>query len=355
MAAPTPPRETTPGAPYLIINPTKLGNADALTRLTRLHARRLGLPDPVVLTTTPDDPGTGQATRAVAEGAGVVVAVGGDGTARAVAQALAHTGVPMGIVPLGTGNLFARNLHLPIADRGAALRIALAGRTRPYDVGWLTTHHALDTKRAPASTSATDPDDPAEDPDVVSAARNAAGPDEGLIEELFLVIGGIGFDADMVAGAHGEMKRRVGWLAYFWAALPKLFQRRMEAMVTVDGQQRSRTFRARTVMVANCGKLPGGLVLAPSARPDDGVLDAVALDTRGGILGWAALGVRVVMQSAGLAYDANVASTISSKRGREFRVHVSRPQPVEVDGEVLGSATEVTVRVDPGALLVRVA
>ena len=95
----------------LIVNPTKTdvhdlaSTADAICRFE-------GWSPPLVLETTVDDSGEGAATRALDEGVDVVIAAGGDGTIRAVASALAGTSTPMGIVPLGTGNLLARNIDL---------------------------------------------------------------------------------------------------------------------------------------------------------------------------------------------------------------------------------------------------
>ncbi len=118
-------------------NPAKPGAAELRERALRACASRY-LPEPLWYETTPEDPGVGQARRAVADGAEVVVAVGGDGTVRAVAEGLIGTPVAMALLPQGTGNLLARNLDLPLGDLDAQLRIALEGLDRTIDVGWLT-------------------------------------------------------------------------------------------------------------------------------------------------------------------------------------------------------------------------
>ena len=94
----------------------------------------LGWAEPLWLETTIDDPGTGQARDAVERGADVVLACGGDGTVRAVAEALAGTGVAMGLVAAGTGNLLARTIGTP-QEVVAATRVALSGDDRKIDVG----------------------------------------------------------------------------------------------------------------------------------------------------------------------------------------------------------------------------
>lgn len=83
--------------------------------------------------TTPEDPGQAVTARALAAGATLIIVAGGDGTARAVAEHLADTvsRAELAIVPLGTGNLLARNLDVPISDVPAAFVRALGEDTRP--------------------------------------------------------------------------------------------------------------------------------------------------------------------------------------------------------------------------------
>jgi diacylglycerol kinase family enzyme len=306
-----------------VANPTKPDVADLHDAVRAACADR-DLPEPLWFETTATDPGVGQTREAVRRGANVVVALGGDGTVRAVAEALVGTGIPMGLVPMGTGNLLARNLDLPLSDPKTAIRIALTGRDRTIDVGWL----ALDG-----------PDQPPE------TARD---------EHLFLVIAGLGFDAAMVADTDAALKARVGWMAYFLAGVRHLHGTRSKVHIRIDDRPPVTT-RLRSLLVGNCGRLPGGITLLPDALLDDGWLDIAAIDTRGGVVGWAQLLGEVVLQGYGVRTDLPAKiGRIDHARARAIQLLVPAGEHVQVDGEVLGRATEVNVRVDPGALVVRV-
>src|SRR5699024_8061148 len=121
----------------VVLNPSKFAQTESIRqRLSELVERTEGA-ETVFYETTIDDPGQGHAEQALREGAGLVMAAGGDGTVRMVASVLAGTGVPMGIIPAGTGNLLARNVEVPLEDPGAAMTAALTGEDRQVDVGWL--------------------------------------------------------------------------------------------------------------------------------------------------------------------------------------------------------------------------
>ena len=321
-----------------VANPSKPDVAD-LRAAVRKAAAEQYLPEPMWLETTVEDPGIGQARQAVEAGADLVVAVGGDGTVRAVAEALAGTGVPMGLMPLGTGNLLARNLDVPLNDPLAALQLALDGTDKPIDVGWL---------RAEKWESQLDDD-------IAEAADDLPADTDVPRDHIFLVIAGLGFDAAMVADTDDDLKAKVGWIAYFMAGVRHLHGRRLRIRLTLDDQP-VQLLRARSLLVGNCGKLPGGITLLPDAVLDDGVLDIAAIDTRGGLAGWAQLFGEVVLQGVGVRNELPAKmGRIDHSRARSVRIVVPGGEHVQVDGDIVGRASEVTARVDPGALVVRVA
>ncbi|UJP40771.1 diacylglycerol/lipid kinase family protein [Cellulomonas palmilytica] len=311
-----------------VANPTK-PDVPALREAIENAAAEQGLPRPLWLETTIEDPGTGQAREAVERGADVVVAVGGDGTVRGVAAALVGTGVPMGLLPLGTGNLLARNLDIPIGSPLSALEAVVTGRDRTIDVGWLRVESA------------------AKDPDDHAHAHDGD-------EHLFLVIAGLGFDAAMVADADDGLKARVGWIAYFLAGIKHLHGRRTRVHLRIDDRPAT-SARLRSLLIGNCGRLPGGITLLPDAVVDDGWLDIAAIDTRGGVAGWAQLFGEVVLQGVGVKGMPRGIGRIDHTRARAVRVAVSGAEHAQVDGEVVGRVSEVSARIDPEALVVRVA
>jgi len=308
-----------------IANPTKDGVGELREISMRACSVRY-MPEPLWYFTTADDPGKGQAQAAIDAGADVVVAVGGDGTVRAVAATLAGSGVKMGILPMGTGNLFARNVGLPLGDTPALMRTILEGEETAIDVVWL---------------------------DVERAHRGHMERDR----HICLVIAGAGFDAQMVAGTDDKLKRKLGWFAYFLSAFQHIGEKRMEASVSVDDSP-AVTSQMRTVLVANVGSLPGGIRLIPDASVTDGSLDVATLDARAGVVGWTDLFGTVMAQGAGLkqpdALKAWRTSRIDHVRGKSVDIHMKHPQKVQVDGEPLGRATAIRAEVSPGALIMRV-
>ncbi|PUB29062.1 diacylglycerol kinase family enzyme [Promicromonospora sp. AC04] len=334
------PRRATPqsvqAVPQLavIVNPSK-PDAGRLLVEVRAHCSTHGLPEPLWYETTVDDPGKGQAEQALADGADIVIAAGGDGTVRAVAETMVESDKPMGVLPVGTGNLLARNLELPLTGTDEALDVIVHGRTRAIDVGWLRVVEFADVPR-----NGDHPNQPDHEPDTER-------------EHIFLVIAGLGFDAAMVATADSNLKKRVGWLAYFVAGLSHMQARRMRATLQLD-EHPPVDARARSIMVGNCGMLPGGVTLLPDAVLDDGVLDVAAVDVRGGVLGWAQLTLEIAMQGVGVRNELpEKLGRIDHTKARRARIRVPAGEEAQVDGDPLGRAVEIDVHVQPGALLVR--
>ncbi|MDR2253990.1 MAG: hypothetical protein LBD97_09095 [Bifidobacteriaceae bacterium] len=310
-----------------VANPTKNGYAGFRVAAYAMCAD-LGLGEPIWLETTVASPGAAQAATAARQpGVSTVVAAGGDGTVRAVAQGLVGTGVPMGVVPLGTANLLARNLRLPVLSVRDALEVALTGRRRPIDMGRLT---ALD-----------------------AAGRLV------LEHEGFLVISGLGFDAALVSGADTGLKRRLGWPAYFISGFNHLADKAVKVTVTTrthSGEVVVRRADARSVMFGNCGLLPAGLNLVPDADLSDGLLDMVMAETRHGLVGWAAVAFQVALHSIGVRWAPAWASgRLVYRQAESFEVDCEAEQLVQIDGELVGRAERLQVSVEPLALSVRVA
>jgi len=336
----------------VIINPSKDGTDDVKATVRRMCSEA-ALPEPMFLETTVEDPGTGQARQALESGVDVVVAAGGDGTVRAVAEALVGTGRSMGLIPVGTGNLLARNLDIPLTSTEEALAIILGGVDRPIDVGWARINDYAESDRADdAYDEANPPLDPPSErggPPVDSAGD----PEVEGVPHIFLVIAGLGFDAAMVADTDDQLKSKVGWAAYFVSGFRHLHGRRMRAQIQLDDKPVVDA-RLRSVMVGNCGRLPGGITLLPDAVIDDGELDVAAVDTRGGLAGWAQLLGEVVFQGFGMRNDLpGKIGRIDHARAKRVLVRVAGDEQAQVDGDALGRARELEMWVEPRALVIR--
>ena len=241
-------------------------------------------------------------SQAVRSGVDLVVAAGGDGTVSAVAQVLVGTNTPLGIVPLGTANVLAKELGIPIAIEAA--------------VALLTGSCSLSR---------------------IDAMEVNGG-------HYFTQVG-VGIDALMIRDTTTEHKRRFGKAAYLWTALSFLIGFQPQKFtLTVDGKPSRH--HASQVVVANCGMLGHPpFRWGPGIRPDDGRLDLCVVRAR-----TAAHYLRLGFDVIRGRHKSN-SSVRYAKIAREVTIATKTPLPAQADGEIVGE-TPTTVRLVQGALRV---
>jgi YegS/Rv2252/BmrU family lipid kinase len=280
----------------VICNPTTVDDAEGL----RTEVKRRWPHDEVLwFETELTDPGAGQTRRALDEGVDVVLVAGGDGTVAQAAGVLAETQVALALLPVGTGNLLARNLGLPL-DLGEALDWS-AGSGRDH----------IDVLRADG--------------------------------RCFTVMAGLGFDATMMRETGDAGKSRFGWLAYLgggFRALRRTPRRRYT--ISVDGRPHVR-ITALAVMIGNVGQLQGGMDVLPDADPRDGRLDVIVLAPRS----WRDILGLVARVASG---QVRTSPRTTMFQGRRATVSVDKPVAAEFDGDYAGEISELTVTVVPKAL-----
>ena len=311
----------------VVYNPIKV-DIERLKRAVTAAEESAGWGATIWFETSLEDAGQGVTASALRRGASVVIAAGGDGTVRAVAEALRDSGVPLALLPSGTGNLLARNLDLPLAHLETSVEIAFTGADRHIDLG------------------------------MVEITR-ADGEHE---QHAFLVMAGLGLDAKMIKNTSVRLKKAVGWLAYIdgiTRSLPELKPVRLT--YSLDNSA-AKSISVHTIIVGNCGMLPGGLLLMPDAKPDDGILDIAALRPRGPF-GWAKVWRKVAWENGVLRKSAigrriidlsGDVKDVTYLTGRSMSMVVETPQEFQLDGDEFGEAKSVRSWVDPGALTVKV-
>ena len=246
--------------------------------------------------------GTELARQAVADRCELVVAWGGDGTINEVASELVGSGTPLGIVRAGSGNGLARELGIP-AHPDYALDIALTGRDRAVDVG------EIDGRR-------------------------------------FFNVAGIGFDAAMAADFNRIGGERRGPLRYTGIVARALFGYRA-AHYSIDVDGRRLETDALLVAIANLSQYGSNAVIAPGARPDDGLLDVMVVGKRG------AMG-RIGLVARAYARTIDRAADVTRLPATHLVVRAVEPILFHVDGEPHQGGTSVEARIIPSAIRVRV-
>ncbi len=229
----------------------------------------------------------------------LVIAWGGDGTVNEVASALVGGDTPLGIVPSGSGNGLARELHLP-SDPSSALAAALHAPMMQVDAGELG-------------------------------------------GRLFFSVAGIGFDAHVAAAFDREAGPRRGFRSYVRLTARALWHYRC-ARYRVDGAD---PVSALLMTFANSAQFGSGARIAPQAQVDDGLLDLVIFEERSRL---------TTLRHLPKLFTGGVARVqgITIRKLREAVVESELPMTFHVDGEPVQGGTRLEARVHPGALKVSV-
>jgi diacylglycerol kinase (ATP) len=287
----------------VIYNPTKV--SDKFHALVEERLQRNGWSNILWLETTAEDPGRAMTKQAVAAQVDLVIGAGGDGTIRFVADGLAHTGIPLGLVPAGTGNLLARNLDLPLEELDA-IEVALGGQVRPLDLVRIT----VDDR----------------------------GP------EHFAVMAGIGMDAMIMDETDEDLKDTVGSAAYFIAAAKALGRLPIRLTVQLDDHRPVRR-HAMLCVIGNVGTLRGNIVLIPGASPDDGLLDLYIASPRR-LRHWVKVALRLITRRA------KKDDQVDQRTGKTVRIIIDGKDNYQLDGDVVGESTTLFAEIQPGALAI---
>lgn len=243
------------------------------------------------------------ACEAVEQKTSLVFAWGGDGTMNEVGRALAFSSTTLGLIPAGSGNGLARELHIPF-DPVRALKSALHGTDRTIDVGEIG-------------------------------------------GKLFFNTAGIGFDAHVTAMFNNRPKGRRGLLSYVTIAARELLSYQPEEYtITIDGETRHHP--ALLIALANSRQYGNGAIVAPDASLSDGHLDLVVIQTRSPL---------TTLWEARRLFNGTIANSTNVEMRRITQVTITgqRLLCLQVDGEpVTNAEVSLTVRLHPSALRVRV-
>lgn len=288
---------------HLIFNPVAgQGNPDQdLALIRRLLEPQVQLN---VIFTSPDINPAQQAQQAIADGAEIILASGGDGTVSAVASSVVETDIPLGIIPRGTANAFSVALGIP-TDMRSACETILAGTTRVVDV-----------------------------------ARCNGQP--------YILLAGIGFEAEMVDRANRELKNRLGVLAYLLAGVQQFQeQTAFKAVIDIDGELTE--VSTSTITVANAA--PATSVLAQGFGQvvvDDGLLDVTIATPQSRLQG---LNTLTSLFASALVNTPTQREDIICLRAERIKITTEPTQKVVIDGEIV-TAESIEFECLPKALTV---
>jgi YegS/Rv2252/BmrU family lipid kinase len=217
-----------------------------------------------------------------ARGCDMVILGGGDGTMNAAAPALVETGLPLGILPLGTANDLARSLGLPLDPLSAARAIA-GNAPQDVDLGWVNGHY-------------------------------------------YFNVASIGFSADLAAELTAEAKKTWGTAGYAIAAF-RLLRRARPFSIVIEHDGRVEKVTTIQASVGNGRHYGGGMTVSEDATVDDGKLDFYSLEVDHW---WRLIALLPALRRGthGEAADVRAFAT------KEIVLRTKKPRPVNTDGEL---------------------
>jgi YegS/Rv2252/BmrU family lipid kinase len=230
----------------------------------------------------------------------LVIVGGGDGTISSIVDRFAYQDLVLGILPLGTGNSFARTLGIPLTLEGA-VDVIVGGRVADIDLGKIG-------------------------------------------DDYFANMAAIGFSADVAHGSSNKLKKFLGPLAYLIVAAGHFFHHRSFSC-TFHTAHEEQTVKTHQVLIAN-GSFMGETFLTPAVNPDDGRLIVFTMDM---LNRWQMLNLWIAF----LMGKYTAFSEAKYFRTQEIRIETDPPQHIDVDGEK-ATKTPVTVSVAREALKVLV-
>lgn len=294
LASPAPARRA-----LIVENPVagRPGAHPAVTRLER-HLRACGWTADVARTAYPGHAAE-LAARAAAQHHDLVVAAGGDGTINEVIQGLVGTATALAVLPIGTVNVWAAETGMP-SDPARLAALLDRGTARNIDVG-------------------------------------RAG------NRYFLLMAGIGLDADVVRRVGPRLKRTIGRWAYA-ASMLEIMRGYAGTPMTLrlDGVPLHTT--ALMVVIGNTRRYAGSFRLTPHALIDDGRLDVCIVP--GAVLLRSPAQIGAVLSGAPV-----LRRSLLCRRAARIEIDAERPLPVQLDGDLAG-VTPLTIEVAPSALRV---
>lgn len=212
-----------------------------------------------------------------------VIIAGGDGTINAAGRALVETGLPLGVIPTGTANDFARSIGIP-PDPVAAAAVIAEGTTHRVDIGDVNGH-------------------------------------------LFFNVASVGLAADLAKSLTKKDKRLFGRLSYALTAMRLMTQTKPFHATLLIGDEKVMV-RTMQIAVGNGRFYGGGNIVAEGARIDDGYLDLYSLE-------FSEVWRMALMIPTFKAGAHGAVREVRTARGEAFEILTRRPRSVNADGELV--------------------